>query len=245
MHERLIERASSDSVLDSHWEEGGARVTPSGLFRLNGFALVLAAAVFAVAEVIAFSIFAAQGKGYDLAEVATGGAFFLQSLLTLFAGTLLLGGLVGFYLGQSHAAGRLGLVGFLVAFFGTALVVGDFYANTFVTPLVAQGAPEFLDDPLSGMMQVWLPFSFGVLAFSWLPLAAVTLRAGVYPRGASWFLLVGAVLALVPFPLANLPFYGALAWAGLRLRLLRTRDDAPSGRRGSKKKPRRRKRPRR
>ena len=203
----------------------------SQLFRLNGFALVLSAVVFAVAEVIAFSIFAAEGD-YDFAEVAASGAFFLQSFLTLFAGTLLLGGLVGFYLRQSQAVGRLGLVGFLLAFFGTALVVGDFYANTFVTPLVAQGAPEFLDDPLSGMMQVWLPFSFGFLAFSWLLLAVCTLRARVYPRGASWFLLVGAVLALVPFPLANLPFYAALVWVGLYLR--RVRDVVPRGRRRSK-----------
>jgi len=219
-------------------------MTTSGLFRLNGFALVLAAVVFAVAEVISFSIFAAQGEDYDLAEAASSGAFFLQSLLTLFAGTLLLGCLVGLYLGQSEAAGRLGLVGFLLAFFGTAFMVGDFYANTFVTPLVALGAPEFLDDPLSGILQAWLPFSFGVLAFSWLPLAVATLRARVYPRGTSWFLLVGAVLALVPFPLANLPFYAALAWVGLYL--LRTRDVAPAGRRGSKKKTRRRnKKPRR
>ncbi len=217
-------------------------MTPSGLFRLNGFALVLAAVVFAVAEVISFSIFA-RGGDYDLAEVATSGAFFIQSLLTLFAGTLLLGGSVGFYLGQSEAAGRLGLVGFLLAFFGTAFVVGDFYANTFVTPLVALGAPAFLDDPLSGILQVWLPFSFGVLAFSWLPLAVCTLRAGVYPRGPARSLLVGAVLALVPFPLANLPFYGALAWVGLRL--LGTREVAPSGRQRSKKPRRGNKKPRR
>jgi hypothetical protein len=84
------------------------------------------------------------------------------------------------------------------------------------------------------MLQVWLPFSFGFLAFCWLLLAVVTLRAGVYPRGASWFLLVGAVLALVPFPLANLPFYGALARVGLHL--MRARGVAPShGRRRNKK----------
>jgi hypothetical protein len=134
------------------------------------------------------------------AAAPRGGACFLQSLLTLFAGTLLLGGLVGFYLRQSQAAGRLGLVGFLLAFFGTAFVVGDFYANTFVTPLVAMGDPAFLDDPLSGILQAWLPVTFGLLAFSWLPLAVATLRARVYPRGPSWFLLVGAVLAWVPFP---------------------------------------------
>ena len=218
-------------------------MTPSGLFRLNGFALVLAAVVFAVAEAISVSILAAQGEDYDLAEVAAGGAFFVQSLLTLLAGTLLLGGLVGLYLRQSEAAGRVGLIGFLLAFFGTAFVVGDFYANTFVTPLVALGAPAFLDDPLSGILQVWLPFSFGVLALSWLLLAVATLRAGVYPRGASWFLLVGAVLALVPFPLANLPFYAALAWVGLHL--LRARYVAPGGRRRSSKPRRGNKKPRR
>ena len=222
-------------------------MSPTGLLRLGGFALVLAAAVFAVAEVISFAIFAEQGEDYDLAEVAAGGAFFVQSLLTLFAGTLLLGGLVGFYLGQSGSAGRFGLAGFLVAFFGTSFVVGDFYANTFVTPLVAIGAPAFLDDPLSGILQVWLPFSFGVLALGWLPLCVATLRARAYPRGVSWALLVGAALALVPLPLANLLFYAALAWAGLHL--LRAREAAPEGRRKSKPsrggKPRRRGRPRR
>ena len=216
-------------------------MTPSGLLRLSGFALVLAAAIFAIAEVISFAIFAEQGEDYDLAEVAAGGAFFLQSLLTLLAGALLLGGLVGFYLRQSGSAGRFGLVGFLSAFFGTTFVVGDFYANTFVTPLVAVGAPAFLDDPLSGILQVWLPFSFGVLALGWLPLCLATLRARAYPRGFSWSLLVGAALALAPFPLANLPFYAALAWAGLHL--LRAREAAPGGRRGGKS--RRRGKPRR
>ncbi len=222
-------------------------MTHSGLFRLNGFTLVLAAAVFAVAEVISVSILASQGENYDLAEVAAGGAFFVQSLLTLLAGTLLLGGLVGFYLRQAGSAGRFGLVGFLSAFFATTFVVGDFYANTFVTPLVAIGAPAFLDDPLSGFLQVWLPFSFGVLALGWLPLCLATLRARAYPRVFSWFLLVGAALALVPFPLANLPFYGALAWAGLHL--LKAREAAPESRRKSKSsrrgKPHRRGKPRR
>lgn len=217
-------------------------MTPSGLFRLSGFVLVVASVVFAVAEAIAFAIFVAWGEDYDLAEVATGGAFFLQSLLTLFAGTLLLGGLVGFYLRQSGETGRLGLVGFLLAFFGTTFVVGDFYANTFITPLVAYGAPEFLDNPLSGILQVWLPFSFGLLSLSWLLLAVATLTARVYPRGASWSLLAGAVVAVVPFPLANLPFYAALAWVGAHL--LRVRDAAPGASRRSKK-PRRRKKPRR
>ncbi len=209
-------------------------MTPSSLLRLSGLALLLAAAVFAIAELISFYIFASGGGTYDLRQIARSGAFFFQSLLTLFAGTLLLGGLVGLYVRQSEEAGKLGLISFLLAFFGTTLVVGDFYTNTFVTPMVALEAPAFLANPLSGILHVWLPFSFGVIAFSWLLLGVATVRAGVYPRVAAWVLLVATVLALVPLPLANLPFYAAEAWIGLNL--LRTRA-VPS--RGRRSKPRR------
>jgi hypothetical protein len=204
-------------------------MTPSSLFRLCGLALVLAAMMLAVAELLAFAIFAQQGADYDLAQIAQTNAFFFQSLLTLFAGALLIGGMVGLYVRQSEAAGRLGLIGFLLAFFGTVLVEGDFYANTFVTPLVAKAAPAFLDNPLSGFLQVWLPFDFTLLAFSWLLLAATTVRARVYPRAASWLLLLGALVALVPIPLASLPFEATLAWLGLVL--LKTRDERSSRRR--------------
>jgi hypothetical protein len=192
-------------------------MTPSRLFRLSGLALVLAAVLFVTADLLAFFLIVEQGEAYNLRQIATTGTFFLQSFLTLFAGALLLGGLVGFYVRQSGAAGWLGLVGFVSAFFGTALVEGDFYANTFVTPMVAREAPVFLDSPLSGFLQVWLPFSFTVLAFSWLLLAVVTVRARIYSRTASWFLLAGAVVALVPFPLTNLPFETALAYLGFVL----------------------------
>ena len=207
-------------------------MTPSRLFRLSGLALVLAAALFVVAEVISFSLFATQGETYDLTKIAQTDAFFFQSLLTLLAGTLLLGGLVGLYLRQSESAGRLGLVGFVLAFFGTTIVVGDFFANTFVTPMVAREAPAFLDNPLSGILQVWLPFSFVLLAISWLLFAFATLRARAYPRGASWLLLAATLLALIPIPLTNLPFYAAVALAGLHL--LSVREEAPRGRRRNK-----------
>jgi hypothetical protein len=166
-------------------------MTPSSLFRLSGLALLLAAATFAIAELISFYIFAAYGGAYDLRQIARSGVFFFQSLLTLLAGTLLLRGLVGLYVRQSEEAGKLGLIGFLVAFFGTALVVGDFYTNTFVTPLVALEAPAFLANPLSGILQVWLPVSFGVIAFSLLlvglpPYEPASTR--VSPRGSCWSL---------------------------------------------------------
>jgi hypothetical protein len=207
-------------------------VSPSSLLRLSGLALVLAAALFVIAEMIAFAIFVKAGAAYDLKLIAQSGAFFLQSLLTLFAGALLLGGMVGLYVRQSQAAGRLGLIGFVLAFFGTVLVEGDFYTNTLITPIVAQEAPAFLDNPLSGLLQVWLPFDFTLLALSWLMLAVATVRAHIYPRAASWLLLASALVALVPFPFFNIPLDAALVWLGLVL--LRVPADEVPRRRRSK-----------
>jgi hypothetical protein len=122
-----------------------------------------------------------------------------------------------------------------LAFFATVFVEGDFYSNTFITPLVAQENPALLtDSPLAGIFQVWLPFDFVLLALGWLVLAASTVRARVYPRAAAWFLLLGAVVALAPIPLANLPFEATLGWLGFLL--LKTREeDASRRRRGGKK----------
>ena len=92
-------------------------MTSLGLFRESAGALVLAALVLAalvlaalalaVAEFISLSILAAQGGDYDIGEIARSGIFFLQLLLTLLAGILLLGGLVGIYLKACFAEVRL------------------------------------------------------------------------------------------------------------------------------------------
>jgi hypothetical protein len=220
-------------------------VLPSNLLRASGLALVLAAAMFAIADLLALAILAKAGAAYDVKQVAQTGTFFLQSLLTFFAGALLLGGLVGLYVRQCEAAGKLGVIGFVLAFFGTVVVEGDFYTNTFVTPLVAQEAPAFLDNPLSGFLQVWLPFDFTLLAFSWLILAVATVRAHVYPRGAAWFLLASALVALVPLPLVNIPLDAALAWLGLVLLRVPLRVPATNVTRPRKSKSRRRSKSRR
>jgi hypothetical protein len=191
-------------------------VSPPNLFRMSGLALVLAGAMFVVAELISLSVLA-QADVDDLRQIAGTNSFFLQSFTTLVSGIFLLGGLIGLYIRQSEDAKKLGVVGFVFAFFGTALVVGDFYTNTFITPLVALEAPSFLDNPLAGVLQVWLPFDFVLLAASWLVLCVATVRARVYPRGASWLLLAGAVLALLPLPLVNIVFETALVWQGLVL----------------------------
>jgi hypothetical protein len=119
-------------------------------------------------------------------------------------------------------------VGFYAAFFVTALILGDFYANTFVTPALALGVPEAFEGRNAGVLVFWLPLESGFLALAWLPFAVATLRAGVYPRGAAWLLVAGALVALVPLPYVNVPFDVAVAWLGIALA---KRSGSPSPRR--------------
>jgi hypothetical protein len=192
---------------------------PSTLKRSSGLAGILAGMLFVIAEllnplVIPDTLSAAFD---DLGQIATTNGFFVQSLLTLLAGMLLLVALIGFYLTQSEAAGKLGAVGVSIAYIGTILMVGDFYANTFVTPLVAMSVPEYLSSYEAGLLRIWFPVEFGLFTVSWLLFAIATLRARVYPVGAALLLLIGAVVALPPLPFVNVLFYLAVIWLGFTL----------------------------
>ena len=72
----------------------------------------------------------------------------------LLGGVLVLLGLVGIYVRQSEESGILGLVGFLVAFFGMALLVGSAWFQLFVAPFFAVEAPGALDAEPAGMLAV-------------------------------------------------------------------------------------------
>jgi hypothetical protein len=190
-------------------------MSPSQLTRASGWAAALAGAFFIIAEVLTpITLFT---NPEALSRVALTDRFVVQSMLTFLAAMLLLAGLIGLYAFQSREAGRLGAVGFPIAFFATALMLGDFYANTFVTPALAIGVPNALDVHNAGVLVFWLPLEFGFLALAWFPFAVATLRAGVYPRGAAWLLVVGALVALVPLPYINVPFDAAVAWLGIAL----------------------------
>jgi len=201
-------------------------MSPSQLTRASGWAAALAGGFFIIAEVLTPITLVTNPDA--LSRVALTDRFVVQSMLTFLAAMLLLAGLVGLYAFQAQEAGMLGAVGFCTAFFCTALILGDFYANTFVTPALAIGVPEALDVHNAGVLAFWLPLEFGFLAVAWLPFAVATLRAGVYPHAAAWVLVVGALVALVPLPYINVPFDVAVAWLGI---VLMRRSASPSSQR--------------
>ena len=151
-------------------------------------------------------------------------------LSTFFCGFLLLG-LPGLYAAQSERAGRLGLVSFLMLFFGTLFIAVSHYYG-FIAPVLAAQAPAMLVaintyppvTTLNGLLIVG--FFPGFILFG-----IATLRARVLPRQTGILMAIGSPLLLVGGALSQLVFealfivviLGALAlslglaWAGYSL----------------------------
>jgi hypothetical protein len=145
---------------------------------------------------------------------ATTAPYAIVFLLYLISTALVLPGLVGLYVNQSHPAGILGLVGFLLAFLGTVLLAGAVWFQLFITPALAAEAPELLEVEL-GLPGFILTSSLGVVG--WVLFGVATLRAGVYPRWAGVLLIVGGALTFWPLPLAGIIFSVAVAYLGFLL----------------------------
>ncbi len=122
-----------------------------------------------------------------------------------------LGGLVAIYVRQAEAAGALGLVGFGVAFLGTALSVGVAWTPTvFAVPSLAVGARGYPD-------VAWVGLAIAFVGWTILGVAAA--RGGVLPRVPAVLLVVGGALSCLAF--VGLPgtlvLDMAIAWMGLAL----------------------------
>jgi hypothetical protein len=141
----------------------------------------------------------------------------IQSGLTLLAGLLLLVGLAGLYFRQSEDGGLLGVVGFLVAFYGTVMAVGAFWADAFVAPSLAGEELRVLDAAPPTALAAGFTLSYGSVALGWLLFGWSTLRTGLYPRLASVLLIIGAALTWLPLPLSGVPFSAAVTWMGYAL----------------------------
>jgi hypothetical protein len=120
-------------------------------------------------------------------------SYLVSSGLRLLSIVLLVWALIGIYERQSRAAGTLGLWAFVVAFLGTALTVGNVWAEVFVWPTLAQIAPStmsgsIMDTPsylVAGLNVSFPLFGLGLILFG-----VASIRAGVYPRWAAVLLII-------------------------------------------------------
>jgi len=180
----------------------------SGLAGLAGGILV---AVFDVAEFVVIGGRPESAAAGTSAVIIVRVAFLVPIVLTMLA-------LVGLYARQAEQAGTLGLVAFLVAFIGTAMVFGLQWSAAFIGPWLAEAAPGLVDAEPSGLLTAAFLLSFLLFALGWLLFGLASLQARVLPRGAAVPLIAGAVLFFV-FLLLEVPgsgavFGAALAWMG-------------------------------
>ena len=186
-------------------------MSSSGLVRWSGLVAMVAGVLLLIAELLELlPVF----DDIPFSELALTSIFTLQLTLYLAGLILIAVGLVGLYAHQSETVGLLGLVGFLVAFAGTVLFTGFFWANIFVAPALAVGAPEFLDQ---GGRFPGFRLSLITYAVGWLLFGLASLKARVYPRASVVALIIGAALDLVGAPLSGLVIDAAFVWLGFSL----------------------------
>lgn len=106
--------------------------------------------------------------------------------------------LISLYSEQVEESGRLGLIGFVMAFIGSVLFSSVQFDETFLWRIFAEEAPALLD--LAGPMFTSPGFStiyllMGVLYILGFVLFGIaTMRGGVFPRVAAILLIVGVPL---------------------------------------------------
>ena len=176
-----------------------SRRTGMDLIRWGGLAAVLAGVAWAASGIFHFTlVYPAEGTGPMDALPA-----YLIEFAHAIAEASMLGALLGLHARQAPAYGRLGKVGFTLAFLGSAILSA---ITVFAT--VTQGA----------LGEVVLSVIFGLGVLGWLvgfPLLGIaTLRTKVLPRWCGVLLL-----AYFPFFVFLLNSYG---WGGIVLGLLWT-----------------------
>ena len=187
-------------------------MSSSNLIRFGGLATMLAGAL-----VVISSIAPVMGV-IDLAnfpEVATTGTYAWLTRLLVLANMLLLGGLVALYADRWEAVDGMGLVGFVVAFVGTAMALGYVWAEAFVVPAVAEIAAGRLDSIYN--IGPWVGARFlsrVIFCVGWVFFGLAAFAARVYPSSAAGVLMAGALINLVPHPVAGLVFAVGLVVVG-------------------------------
>lgn len=186
----------------------------SGLVRLGGLSAVVGGILLVVSDLWGLLMGRFDGD-QPFSEMATTTSFAVTAGLSLIAAVLILFGLVGLHLRQSEAAGVVGLLGFLVAFLGTALAVSVTWTQVFVAPSLAVEAPEFLDaEQVAGPLDTGFIVSFAVLAVGWALFGVGALLSRTYPRWVAIVLIVAALIQFLPFPGTGLAFGVAVALVG-------------------------------
>jgi hypothetical protein len=200
-------------------------MSSSNLLRLGGLATILAGALQIIVTIpVLMGVI-----GSDLtkfAEEASTGTYALLTRLGVLAIILLLVGLVAMYAYRSEAMGILGLVGFVVAFLGTAMALGYAWADAFVVPAVAEIEPGQLGSIYN--IGTWGGARFLTRVFfalGWFLFGLAAYQARAYPSWAAGVLMAGGLISVVPMPGTTLVISVGLVLVGFVLFARRAESD--------------------
>jgi hypothetical protein len=164
-------------------------MSTTNLIRWSGLASVLAGVLYALAAFL-------HPVGEDLAAVNS--SLWVPAHLVYWVSVLLMQlGLVGLYARQVEKTGWLGLVGFVLAFIGTAVVGTILFMVSTMIPLIAAEAPAIFDQamtppPIFSLLVFILGFGLGYILFG-----VASMRARVFSRWTGLFLIIGVSFFMV------------------------------------------------
>jgi hypothetical protein len=175
----------------------------SSLFQLGGIAILIAAILYAIGDLIYFL------SGQPTAPTVLG------LWIAFFGDTLLVLGLGALYARQSHRAGILGLVGYVLLVVATMFFIGNYAVSLGVAAGVISNeqiaqVPAYT---LSSSIMPWIWFA-GLIVFG-----ISIYRAQVFPKYAGALLVLVALVqqltGLVDFAGPIFAFLSVVAWAWL------------------------------
>src|ERR671911_266684 len=177
----------------------------SRFVRMGAWAAMVGGVAVVVSMVLAWLVVPYERLGLTEAYLTT--SYSVSSGLRLLGLILFLWGLVGIYTPQSRAAGTFGLWTFVFVFLGTALAVGNVWAEVFVYPTLAQIAPAMLSgagfETEAAYMSTGLSMSYPLFFLGLILFAAATFWAGVYPRWIALLLVVSVPVTMFLDPTAG------------------------------------------
>ena len=182
---------------------------PDGLsrfVRMGAWAAMASGVAVVVSMLLAWLVVPYERLGLTDAYLTS--SYSISSGLRLLGLVLLLWGLIGIYGPQSRAAGTFGLSTFVFVFLGTALAVGNVWAEVFVYPTLAQIAPDMLagagfEKEAAAYMSTGLSLSYPLFFLGLILFAAATFWARVYPRWIAVLLILSVPVTMFLDPTAG------------------------------------------
>lgn len=211
----------------------GHSVSPTDLIRWSGIGTILAG--------ILLPLYALLHPDHDAAGYGSMAWIPVHAMPTV-GMIFLLFGLTGLLARQLRYVGRLGVVGYVVAFTGTAMVLTHGQVDLYVIPFLGLNAPHLLEppNPPPAAMAPTLMLTAMVSLVGYVAIGVATVRARVLPQGVGVLLAVGGPAFVISYFLGQVPvpdavrvvgmmiFGVALAWLGWELWTSLGRGPAPS-----------------